>query len=459
MATTPLKTLPQAKVVDYNALAKQFGGTSTPPVQKTTGPVDYNKLASDFGGTSIEKKTPFVEKVGDFVGVTPLAKGLSAMAFKYLTPEGRDLEKKVNNNTATPEELQAYSEIYGTLPDAKQVAAGAAKTALTLGTLGTGSVAKTLAGRVVEGGILGGAFTALDNLQNKKKATENLATGVAIGGAIPLVGAAVKKGVQGVGKVFGGTGERIEYSLIKPTKTDLSDGFNVSNIKKYDLGGNLTQTLQKTDEKLSELTQQLKTKLASRPEAVIDLNDVANKTASDILGNKARYFGDTAGVKRVLENLANEIENVSANGLVDLPEAQIVKQSAGQKGAWVFGFTDPDAKATEMVYTKFYQQLKKEIEKKAPEGIKAINKQISELIPISHAVIRRIPVTERNNVLSLSDIISGGISFGNPKAIGLFIANRLTKSGQFAKLLTDLGENLEKNTLGKSNLGGRIFGK
>ena len=111
-----------------------------------------------------------------------------------------------------------------------------------------------------------------------------------------------------------------------------------------------------------------------------------------------------------------------------------------------------------MIYTKFYRQLRQEIEKKAPEGIRSINKQISELIPISHAIIRRIPVAERNNVFSLTDIISGGLSFGNPKAVGLFIANRLTKSGQFAKLLGQFGEGLEK-VAPKSNIGQRVFGR
>lgn len=405
-----------------------------------------------------QPKTPFIEKVGNFVGVTPLAKGLAQVIYAN-TPEGKALAAKIQNNTATPEEYQAYANIKGETPTKNSVIGGAGKTALTLGTLGTGSLATNLAGRVAEGGIIGGAFTALDNLQNNQKITKNLATGVAIGGAIPLAGEAIKKGIQGLGKLSSGASSKIEYSLIKPTKMDLADGFSVETIKKYNLGGSLKQTLEKTDNKLMDLTEQLKGKLASRPEATIDLNEVANKTAQEMLKNKSRYFGDTSNVKKILESLASEIENVSSNGLVDLPEAQIIKQSAGQKGAWVFGFTDPNAKATEMVYTKFYQQLKQEIEKKAPEGIRGINKQISELIPIQNAIIRRLPVAERNNVLSLTDVISGGVSMINPKGWGLFVANKLTKSGQFANLLGKLGESTQNINLGKTNLGSRVFGR
>jgi hypothetical protein len=443
----------------------------TPKIGETISKEQFNKLfpigttisAEHFSsvyGKQEQSKTPFVEKVGDFMGITPIAKGLSAMAFKYLTPEGKELEKKVNNNTATPEELQAYSEIYGNLPNAKQIAGGAAKTALTLGTLGTGGVATNLAGRVIEGGILGGAYTALDNMQNNEKATKNLATGVAIGGAIPLAGTVIKKGIQGVGKVLKFGGEKIQQIFIKPTMADIEDGFKIENINKYGLGGSLETTLKKTEKKLEDLSKQLSSKLASRPETSIDLNEVAKKTATNILSNKSKSFGDLGSVKNILEKLGSEIEEVSANGLVDLPEAQAIKQAAGKKGAWVFGFRDPDAKATEIVYNKFYRVLKEEIEKKAPQGVKEINKQIGELIPISHAVIRRIPVAERNNVLSLTDLITGGFAIGfDKKAIGLFIANRLTKSGWVGKMLAQTGKKVSEIKMPSGNLGQRIFGR
>ena len=86
--------------------------------------------------------------------------------------------------------------------------------------------------------------------------------------------------------------------------------------------------------------------------------------------------------------------------------------------------------------------------------MKEINKQLSDLIPISHAIIRRIPVAERQNVLSLTDIISGGFAIGNPKAMGLFALNRLTKSGSFAKLLTQIETKPAKTAIGQ-----RVFGK
>jgi hypothetical protein len=392
-----------------------------------------------------------LEGIGSLAGLDVIGKKIAgAIAPAFVSKENQPFLKEV---------IKKEDPTWG------QVAGATGKLALTTSTLGTGAVAgklgltgaKALGAKIAEGGIIGGAYTALDNVSKKEDAGEGVITGALVGGAIPLVGAGIKKGIQKLGGGAIKAGQKIQSSLIRPTKADISDGFDIANIKKYGLGGNLQTTLQKTDDKLAELTTQLKAKIGSRPSAVIDLNDVAEKTTKEILSNKSKYFGDNAGVKRVLQNLADEIESVSKNGLVDLPEAQILKQAAGQKGAWVFGFVDPDAKATEMIYTKFYQQLKKEIEAKAPEGVKGINKAISDLIPISHAIIRRIPVAERNNVFSLTDIISGGLSFGNPKALGLFIANRLTKSGQFAELLGKFGEKAQNIKLPSGNLGGRIF--
>lgn len=403
-------------------------------------------------------KTPFIEKVGNFTGVTPLAKGLAQVIYAN-TPQGKELENKIKNNIATPEELQAYSEIKGQMPMKGQLVGGAAKTALTLGTLGTGSIATNLAGRVAEGGILGASFTALDNIQNKRKVTDNLVAGAVVGGAIPLAGAAIKKGLQVAGGSIQKGGQAIQQSVIRPSKADIEDGFRIDNIKKYNLGGGIRQTLEKTENKIGELTKQLYEKLGSRKDVAIDLNEVATQTAKDLLLNKSKSFGNIGGTKRILQSLASEIEEASNNGLVDLIEAQAIKQAAGKKGAWVFGAVDPDAKATELVYTKFYQKLKQEIEKKAPEGIREINKQIGELIPISHAIIRRIPVTERNNALSLTDIISLGFSTVDPKALSILAVNRLSKSGGFGNLLTQIGSEIKKTPLPKSGVGQRIFGR
>lgn len=345
-------------------------------------------------------------------------------------------------------------EVLGEIATPSQIAGSAGKLGLTLGTLGTPGIAKTLGGRMVEGGVIGASFQALDNLQRGEKPTKGLKTAGVIGAAIPFVGTALTRGLQ---KFSGNTAQKIEQSLIKPNKVDLEDGFSIKNVQKYGITGNLTQKLQKVETKLSNLTQQLRSKI-NRSDAVIDLNDIADKTAKSIMTERGKMFGNIAATKNAIQKMANEIELYSKNGLVDLPEAQVIKQNVGKNGAWIYGFVDPDAKASEFVYSKFYRILKEEIEKKAPQGVKEINKQISDLIPISNAIIRRIPIAERNNTLSLTDIITGGFAIGNPKAIGLFALNRALKSGNVANFLAQTEQKLG-GIKPKSNILKRIIGQ
>ena len=209
---------------------------------------------------------------------------------------------------------------------------------------------------------------------------------------------------------------------------------------------------------MNDLTKQLQSKII-RSKEVVDLNQVYKRTVNNLTGGKARNFGNIGSIKRVSDNLASEIEEVSTNGLVDVAEAQLVKQGAGTKGAWVYGSADPDASAVEKVYTAFYRELRKEIEQKASPGIREVNQQLSELIPIMNSVIRRIPVAERNNAFSLTDVLSLGFGALNPSAFALAAVNKLSKSGRVGAFLAEKGERLAKRKIPKTRIGERIFGR
>lgn len=418
--------------------------------------VSQDQINNYIGKNVFEKITP-AEKIGNFLGITPTAKRIAGEIAKDIP-----IPKVVApvNYQGTQDQFQREkqqqfrSDLEKDLPTFGQQVAGSAKLGLTLAGLKTPPIASTLKGRTLEFGVLGATFQALDNIENKQPIGDGVATAGAIAGALPIVGTVLSKGL---GKIFKGTAQRIENTLIKPLKADLEDGFKIQNINKYKIYGDLTQKAKKVEQLLSQKTQLLKQKIGSRSDVVIDLNSAVDKTAEAVLKNKSKTFGNLSNAKKAIEQLANEVELYSKNGLVDLPEAQVIKQSAGKQGAWLYGFLDPEAKAKEFVYTKFYRILRQEIEKKAPEGVKQINREISDLIPIMHAIERRIPVSERNNVLSLSDIITGGIAIGNPKAFGLFALNRALKSGSVAKLLQTSGEILDITP--KSALGQRILGK
>jgi hypothetical protein len=137
-----------------------------------------------------------------------------------------------------------------------------------------------------------------------------------------------------------------------------------------------------------------------------------------------------------IEKLRNEISSVSGqNGLVSIPEAQLVKRASGHFGAWTYGVPTPEATASQKVYNTFYNELKTAIEEGSPDGVKAINKEISNLIPVMNALIRRIPVAERNSAISLTDIITLSAASLEPRALALSLANFASKSGRVGALL------------------------
>lgn len=363
---------------------------------------------------------------------------------EFLVPQGP--LQKLGYGAEQIGEFIAPGGLIGKAVKGAEVAAGAGK----LGKL-AGFVTR-LAGEGISAGAITAAQTGGDDVKAIKR-------NVALGVAFPIAGRILNSAFKIFGKGVGSVGQKIQTSIIKPSAADVRDGFNIQNVNKYNLGGSLNKTLTKTQSKLQELSDELYSKIRAG-DADVNLNDVYIRTAKQLQasGDKLRNFGNVKSTKRVLDSLIDEIKEASPKGIVSLPDAQLVKQGAGLKGAWVFGSADPDASAVEKVYNAFYRELKKEIEKVAPAGVRQINKQISELIPISNAVIRRIPVAERNAVLSLGDLIGLATTALNPKGGALLIASRLSKSGSVGNAFTKLGQRIS-NVKPKSGLGKRIFGQ
>jgi hypothetical protein len=238
-------------------------------------------------------------------------------------------------------------------------------------------------------------------------------------------------------------GEKIETVVVKPIKRDMESGFKTENIFKYDLGGNLQQSYDKATAKLATLRQQAR-QLREGREKVIDLEDIMNKTVKDIENQKFRLTGVRSRIDTSVENFIAEFERNAPGGKVTVPQAQEMKEAVGTFGSWLFGARDLDSSANERVANIIYSHLKKAIEKNSGKGLKAINQEMAEIIPIKNALIRRIPVAERGSVLTITDILSAGFSLQSPQGWGLLVLNRLLKSGRVAEKVFRAGERLEK---------------
>lgn len=296
---------------------------------------------------------------------------------------------------------------------------------------------------------------------------ENVKSAATIGAVLPVAGLGMKL----VGHLARGTGAKIQATNLRPMANDLADLYVpkgktanqvfIENLNKYDLGGSINQTIAKSELLLNKLTNQLGVKLKGSKEFV-DLNKIYLETAKKLSGEKATQFGEIGGIGRSLQELEKEIALVAGGekAIVSVPTAQLVKRGAGTKGAWVFGNPNPDARATEKVYNTFYNILKTEIENRSPAGVKEINRQMSEIIPIIHIAMKRLPIAERNIPISLTDTITLAGSFIDPTTLALFAAGKASKSGRFGRLLYKGGEKFIKRPENiKTSVGAVMFGR
>lgn len=431
--------------------------------EKPNGIKPFKKQVDDRG--NLEKASNLSEKflssVGEFAegagkGVISSIKGASSLGEKML----KGITKTILPKSLEPTTLQeTETSAEKLIPKALTTAEGAFQKAGFLTEqiveflLPSSKIAKLERGLKlvprmgVEAVVVGGQ-SALQRgaIDNETK------TSAIIGAMFPLGGAILGK-TKGILKPIG---EKIQTTVIRPVERDLKDGFNIANVNKYNLGGSLKETAIKTHTKINKLVSELNESLKAS-EIKLSLNDVLNETKNELLTNKERAFGDIGSIKKVLDNVEGEIKEISPNGIVDLVQATNIKRGAGTKGSWAYNRPEPNASAIERVYTTFYNKIKTSIENASPFEIKKINTQISELIPISNAVLRRLPVEQRNNVISLTDSIGLFSAIFDPRALALIGANRLSKSGKFGSFLARLGTKKEPTTgMGKRIWGGNL---
>ena len=306
-----------------------------------------------------------------------------------------------------------------------------------------------LVGRtIIEAGIIGGQTAIQEGEFNDKVRTNAI-----IGAAFPLVGATLKP----VGRIFQRTGEKISTTIIRPNFQDISDGYKPETLTKYKIGGNLNEMLSQVNNKINQLNSKLRNKLKERA-VNIDVMKVYEKTKRDLVGRPTRLFGQFDDVQRNLLKIKGEILRMTGGGnTTDIVNANWMKRGAGNKGSWAFGNPDKEAPAIEKVYTTFYRNMREAIEKAGPKGIQDINRQIGELIPVNSAILRRIPVAMRNNIISLTDEIALVGAIFDPRALIAFGLNRVSKSGKFASLLIKAGKRFQKEAT--TGFGKRLFGQ
>lgn len=299
-----------------------------------------------------------------------------------------------------------------------------------------GGRAAKLANAVTGLGVEGASAAAVDAAQ-KGTTADALSTGLTSAGVGGAIGATVK-GAQLPARWLS---ERIEASLLKPLAGALegqTPAQMVKNLYKHKLGGSLDQSYAKVNQRLAEKSAELKAALTADPAARVKLAIIAGDTAKQYAGNKKAIEALDA-IREAVEFELNKRGVQMGNGVLDLAEANVAKQAVGELGAWMRDpsgrVLDNSSRYIEDVANAFYKHLKTAIESKSTGPIAAINKDLSELIPIKAAIVQRIPVEQRANLLKASDVASALGTVFEPSAMAVGIGNRLLGSGRAANTL------------------------
>jgi len=250
-------------------------------------------------------------------------------------------------------------------------------------------------------------------------------------------------------------GSKIQLSTIKPSKADVADGFKIENIDKYNLGGNLTQTLVKSNDQLNKYRNELRT-ILKESDGKVDLNKILQDVGNDLNKMKTKNFGESLKIKNAFQEMFDELVYVTdGKAKIDLLTANDLKIGAGAQGAWQYGKPDIDSVAKEKVYNLLYSKIKKAIEKASGSGkVAELNKAMSEIIPIRNAVLRRIPIAQRQNPIGLLDgvIMLETLTTENPRGLALLGARMITGSAKAGAGMKQIASGLEKAKLPTTGL-------
>jgi hypothetical protein len=269
---------------------------------------------------------------------------------------------------------------------------------------------------------------------------------------------------EGIGNTLQDIATRIQNRKIRIGKSEQDMGATREKLGQYNLFGSTKEVLEKTQSQIKDLAGQLKEKINSVEFAPDDPNTRVN-IAQALNRAKAKAVEGTRTDRIAVNNAAQSAidELTETYGLdfkktpsiannVDLSEAQLLKQEIGKKGDWLAKggrlSANEDATNKAKFYNVFYDELKKELENKGPEGIKQINKQLSDLIPIDRAASKRLLVEDRNNVIGLEDYLGGlavaaSAVHGNLAPAAMVLANMASKSPLTAKGLYNIGAKLK----------------
>lgn len=203
--------------------------------------------------------------------------------------------------------------------------------------------------------------------------------------------------------------------------------------------------------KLNELGAKLKAEIKAGRDAGARINtdELIDKAVADLKANPGEsedFYTMVNDIDEIAADFKARAQAANGTGSLDLLQGHNFKKYMGHEGAWQ-GIAQSKgipltAKETSRskIAEEIYHRLNDAIDEAAPNGIKDLNRQISEIIPANQAAGWRQIVEGRGNAVSLSDVVGMTATAINPKVWPIVALNRATKSGTVASKIYRLGE-------------------
>ena len=358
------------------------------------------------GATPIGEEFSFEELMN--LGATPKPKSIFRRVGEFLgeatgitgTAKGVLEAGKVTRGLVTGKE-------YAPQISPARFAGSAAKLGLTAASLGGVGAVGGLGARALQTAGLGAGFAGAEAVEEERMPRfGELATGAAVGAAIPLVGAGVKITKNTLTQV-------LPKSLIKGALPGQTSGELSEYVLKNTKLGTTTTMLQNAKSNISQLSNQVDNILSKSTETV------GKKT---ILNSVAKSYGQTGGggtitgseVEKIVKRVAPDVRGLLSKENLSLRDANKLRRAIDQSLGDRFFLAKHSAFAKE-VTGNFNSFLRELVKSKAPTT-RSIFDEMSKEIGLRNAL--NTAVKKSGFKLTLFDIFAGLGGFAGAGPLG-----------------------------------------
>lgn len=238
-------------------------------------------------------------------------------------------------------------------------------------------------------------------------------------------------------------GAKIGESIFRFTKADVDAGASMKNVAKFDLmRETLAESLDETQRRIAGYNNIVKEVVRKSGDPML----IDAKTAIANVRKSLTGEGKSLSSGRY-EKIIDEVEESMDTFIPDwrtrklsVTEGMKLQREAGKQAVFHHDPLNKGENALrEQVFNDLYMKMKGELDTNTPPQFKGAREAMSEIIPVQHALMRRIPVAERQNLLSLTDSMTTLASVFDPRALAFGAISRATKSPTVARALMQSG--------------------